>query len=115
MPRGAVQSLAQTCHGFAAGMIKFCERMNWGILGTALDHMSDRFKAGARADLLALAEVTFVKSRTARIFWDNGYKSVGAIAAADVKDLVPILLQVGQRSMVMGSSFRHAVIMGTQD
>lgn len=28
--RGAVQTLAQTCEGFAAGMIKFCEHMGWG-------------------------------------------------------------------------------------
>lgn len=46
LPRGAVQSLAQTCHGFAAGMIKFCERMNWGALVAVLDHFSDRLKAG---------------------------------------------------------------------
>lgn len=30
MPRGAVQNLAQTCQGFAAGMVKFCESMGWG-------------------------------------------------------------------------------------
>ena len=30
MPRGSVQTLAQTCEGFAAGMIKFCENMDWG-------------------------------------------------------------------------------------
>jgi DNA polymerase theta len=29
-PRGSVQTLAQTCQGFAAGMIKFCEQMGWG-------------------------------------------------------------------------------------
>lgn len=29
-PRGAVQNLSQTCQGFAAGMIKFCEYMGWG-------------------------------------------------------------------------------------
>ena len=29
-PRGSVQNLAQTCEGFAAGMIKFCEHMGWG-------------------------------------------------------------------------------------
>ncbi len=29
-PRGAVQNLAQTCEGFAAGMIKFCQHMGWG-------------------------------------------------------------------------------------
>ena len=30
MPRGIVQNLSQTCQGFAAGMIKFCELMGWG-------------------------------------------------------------------------------------
>jgi len=30
VPRGAVQTLAQSCQGFAAGMIKFCEHMDWG-------------------------------------------------------------------------------------
>ena len=46
LPRGIVQNLAQTCHGFAAGIIKFCERMNWGALAAVLDHYSDRLKAG---------------------------------------------------------------------
>lgn len=30
MPRGTVQTLSQTCQGFAAGMVKFCEQMGWG-------------------------------------------------------------------------------------
>lgn len=30
VPRGAVQNLAQASEGFAAGMIKFCQYMNWG-------------------------------------------------------------------------------------
>jgi len=64
-PRGMVQNLAQTCQGFAAGMIKFCEAMGWGAMAAALDHFSDRLKAGAKADLLALAKITFIKSRTA--------------------------------------------------
>lgn len=46
IPRGAVQTLAQTCQGFAAGMVKFCERMHWTALAAALDHMSVRLKAG---------------------------------------------------------------------
>jgi hypothetical protein len=44
--RGVIQNLAQTCHGFAAGMIKFCDRLGWGALAAALDHMSDRLRAG---------------------------------------------------------------------
>lgn len=31
-PRGSVQTLAQSCEGFAAGMIKFCESMDWGLV-----------------------------------------------------------------------------------
>ncbi|KAM0332357.1 hypothetical protein ACHAQA_002634 [Verticillium albo-atrum] len=91
--RGAVQTLSQTCHGFAAGMIKFCEQMGWGMMSAALDHFSDRLRAGARADLLALAKITFIKSRTARIFWENGYRSIAAVANADPKELTPILMQ----------------------
>ncbi|KAK0632277.1 P-loop containing nucleoside triphosphate hydrolase protein [Immersiella caudata] len=93
MPRGSVQSLAQTCEGFAAGMIKFCEVMDWGAIAAALCHFTDRLKAGARSDLLALAKITFVKSRTARIFWDNGFKTVAAVANADLNEILPVLLQ----------------------
>ncbi|EEY18630.1 conserved hypothetical protein [Verticillium alfalfae VaMs.102] len=85
--RGAVQTLSQTCTGFAAGMIKFCEQMGWGIMSAALDHFSDRLRAGARADLLALAKITFIKSRTARIFWESGYRSIAAVANADPREL----------------------------
>ncbi|PNP54374.1 hypothetical protein THARTR1_05581 [Trichoderma harzianum] len=92
-PRGSVQTLAQTCQGFAAGMIKFCEHMGWGIMAAALEHFSDRLMAGARTDLLELARIPFIKSRTARVFWENGYRTVGAIANADPKELVLILMQ----------------------
>ncbi|KAL7961463.1 P-loop containing nucleoside triphosphate hydrolase protein [Trichoderma compactum] len=92
-PRGSVQTLAQTCQGFAAGMIKFCEHMGWGIMAAALEHFSDRLMAGARTDLLELAKIPFIKSRTARVFWENGYRTVGAIANADPKELVLILMQ----------------------
>ncbi|KAL8923599.1 MAG: hypothetical protein Q9208_004546 [Pyrenodesmia sp. 3 TL-2023] len=90
--RGFVQTLAQTCEGFAAGMIQFCEILGWGMLKSVLQHMSDRLKAGARADLLELAQIPFVKSRTARIFWENGMRSLRAVAEADAKELVPLLL-----------------------
>lgn len=82
MPRGVVQSLSQTCQGFAAGMVKFCEHMGWGydgsfplaagkllnhssVMSAALDHYSDRLLAGARTELLELAKIPFIKSRTA--------------------------------------------------
>ena len=92
--RGFVQTLAQTCEGFAAGTIQFCERMGWGMLKSVLEHMSDRLKAGARADLLELARIPFVKSRTARVLWENGFKNLMTIAEANPEDIVPVLLMV---------------------
>lgn len=99
VPRGQVQTLSQSCHGFAAGMIKFCERMGWGILGAVLEHMLDRLRAGARADLLEMAQVVFVKSRMARIFWENGFKSVRALSEADPEVLVPIMALTQSRKL----------------
>ncbi|KAL4728623.1 hypothetical protein ACLX1H_005374 [Fusarium chlamydosporum] len=93
VPRGMVQNLSQTCQGFAAGMIKFCEQMGWGVMAAALDHFSDRLVAGARADLLALARIPFIKSRTARVFWENGFRTVATIANADPTELLPVLMQ----------------------
>lgn len=135
IPRGHVQNLAQTCHGFAAGMIKFCERMNWGALAAVLDHFSDRLKAGmctrginsfllshyllaqiallikpiagAKADLLALTKIPYVKSRTARIFWENGFKTVAAVAMADTKDLLPVLLIVCLIQIILSYLSNH--------
>lgn len=83
-PRGSVQTLSQTCHGFAAGVIKFCQHMDWGyashelhcnelltkiarLMAAALDHFSDRLLAGARTELLSLTKIPFIKSRTAYV------------------------------------------------
>ena len=90
--RGFVQSLSTTCHSFAAGIIKFCERMGWGMLAAILEHMADRLRAGARADLLDLARIPFVKSRTARALWENGYRSLRSVAEAEVGAIAQILL-----------------------
>lgn len=94
IPRGTVQTLAQQCHGFAAGIVKFCQRMNWGMMAAVLDHMRDRLEAGARADLLEMAQVAFVKSWTARCLRENGFRNLRALAEADPKDLVPVLMMV---------------------
>ena len=80
-------------------MIKFCERMGWGMLAAVLDQMVDRLRAGARADLLEMAQVTYVKSRMARILWENGLKSVRAVAEAEPADLLPIMMQAQSRKL----------------
>ncbi|KAJ5121824.1 Helicase C-terminal [Penicillium atrosanguineum] len=72
---------------------------HWHSNATAavLDHMRDRLETGSRADLLEMAQVTFVKSWTARLLRDNGFKNLRALAEADPKDLVPVLMMVNPR------------------
>jgi len=125
LPRGTIQNLSQTCHGFAAGMIKFCQRMatplsqtpttitapsttsssasviqdpqssGFSMLAAVLEHMQSRLYASARADLLEMAQVTFVKGRMARLLYENGFKSVRALSEADArKDILPIMMGV---------------------
>ena len=138
LPRGTIQNLAQSCHGFAAGMIKFCQRMatpithtppgqprnqddsmvgpdvqligagtparpavsssegaGFSMLAAVLEHMQSRLYAGARADLLEMAQVTFVKGRMARLLYENGFKSVRALSEADAKkDILPIMMSI---------------------
>ncbi|PFH61783.1 hypothetical protein XA68_16312 [Ophiocordyceps unilateralis] len=109
MARGTVQGLSQTCQGFAAGMIKFCEHMGWGVMAAALEHFSDRLIAGARTDLLALTKIPFIKSRTARVFWESGYRSVAAIANADPKELLPVLMQAQPNKARLKSNYDEKV------
>jgi DNA polymerase theta len=73
--------------------------MEWGMLGAVLEHMLDRLRAGARADLLEMAKVAFVKSRMARLFWENGFKSVRALSEAGAHDLVPVMMQAQARKL----------------
>lgn len=75
-------------------MIKFCQQMGWGMLAAVLEHMADRLRAGARADLLDLARITYVKSRTARVLWENGFRSVRSVAEAEAKEMVTMLMLV---------------------
>jgi DNA polymerase theta len=89
-----VQNLAQVCHGFAAGMVKFCQRIGWGMLAVVLDHMRDRLQACARVGLLEMARVAYVKSRTAGLLWENGFRTLRLLAEADAMDLVPVLMVV---------------------
>ncbi len=76
MTRGSVHYLPQTCHGFAAGMIKFFERMGGGMLGTEPDHIVGHLRTGTRANLLEMIQVTYVKSRMARILQESGLKKM---------------------------------------
>lgn len=82
--RGFIQQLSSTCRGFATTSATFCKVMGWTGLAVLLEHYSWRLDLGVKDDLMDLARIPFVKSYTARVFHENGLKTVAAVAAADV-------------------------------
>ncbi|MCJ1445115.1 MAG: hypothetical protein MMC23_005620 [Stictis urceolatum] len=90
--RGYLQSLLLSSQSVAGSAISFCTRMGWGMLAASLKHMCDRLLAGARADVLELARIPFVKSRTARILWENKYQNLRDVAEAHIEQLVDVLV-----------------------
>lgn len=85
--RGFIQQLSSTCRGFAATSATFCKVMGWTGLAVLLEHYSWRLDLGVKDDLMELARIPFVKSYTARVFYENGLKTIEAVAAADVSVL----------------------------
>lgn len=82
--RGFIQQLSSTCRGFATTSATFCKVMGWTGLAVLLEHYSWRLDRGVKDDLMQLARIPFVKSYTARVFHENGLKTVAAVAGADV-------------------------------
>ena len=103
MQRGQIQSFAQSAQTFASGMIKFCTRMGWGMLAAVLEHGVDRLLAGAKDDLLDLARIPYVKSRTARVLWENGFKNLNLVAEARPEALANVLM-LAQPSKRVGNA-----------
>lgn len=71
------------------------EASGFSMLAAVLEHMQSRLYASARADLLEMAQVTFVKGRMARLLYENGFKSVRSLSEADPKkDILPIMMSI---------------------
>ena len=96
--RGFLQNLSSTTSGFASMVQTFCSKLGWGNLALLLGGFKDRLAFGVRPDLLELAKLPYIKGFTARIFWENGMRSVSAIAESNVGDILPLLVKARSRS-----------------
>jgi len=90
--RGYVQSLATTCRGFAATTAAFCKVMGWTGLAVLVEHFSWRLDLGVGEELVNLARLPWVKSATARCFWENGLKSIEVVAETPVERLQEVMV-----------------------
>ena len=64
---------------------------DWFLVLVLQDFAAD---IGVRTDLLELTKLPYVKGFTARVFWERGLKSIGAVAESDVGDILPLLIKV---------------------
>ncbi|KAA8895247.1 P-loop containing nucleoside triphosphate hydrolase protein [Sphaerosporella brunnea] len=103
--RGFVQSLAATCRGFATTSAAYCKAMGWTGLAVLLEHYSWRLDLGVKDELVELARLPFVKSRTARCFWEAGVRTVEMVAEAGVDKVADLL----GRAMPSGSKGRGGI------
>jgi replicative superfamily II helicase len=90
--RGFVQSLATTCRGFAATTAAFCRVMGWSGLAVLVEHYSWRLDVGVAEELAGLARLPWVRSVTARVFWQHGLRSIEAVADAPVERVLAVLI-----------------------
>lgn len=97
--RGFIQQLAGTCRGFAVTSATFCKVMGWTGLAVLLEHYSWRLDMGVRDELMELARIPFVKSATARVFWECGLRTVEAVAGAEVGVVVEVLEKAQPRRL----------------
>lgn len=97
--RGFVQSLAASARGFAATSATFCRVMGWTGLAVLLDHYAWRLEVGVRDDLAQLARIVFVKSYTARVFWEAGLRGVEDVAKASLEKIGDALRDARPRKL----------------
>jgi replicative superfamily II helicase len=65
-------------------MANFAKHLGWADLEMLLTNMRKRLNSGVKADLLPLVEIPGVKKARARALWNGGFRSVQAVANADV-------------------------------
>jgi replicative superfamily II helicase len=97
--RGFVQSLATTCRGFAATSATYCQVMGWSGLAVLLEHYSWRLDLGVKDDLIDLAKLPFVKSFTARVFWECGLKNVEMVAKEGVEKVLEAIVKAQPKKL----------------
>jgi replicative superfamily II helicase len=97
--RGFVQSLSSTCRGFAATSATYCRAMGWSGLAVLLEHYAWRLDLGVKDDLIELAKLPWVKSATARVFWDCGLRSIEIVSKEGEEKVLEALVMAQPKKL----------------
>lgn len=89
--RGTLQMLQLTASTFAGMLATFCQRLQWTNLQLLIHQFQERLSFGVCADLIDLCRLPSMRSSHARLLFERGYTTVGALAMASADSVAQIL------------------------
>ena len=93
--RGDLQALQKEASIFCGMTITFCQKLNWDLLGSALESLAGRLGHGIQEELIPLVRIgTDMSGPRARVFFRAGYRSPIDIARADPAAIHKIILNL---------------------
>eukprot|EP00794_Sanderia_malayensis_P007880 gene7880-8731_t len=90
--KGLLQSLQSSASTFAGMVTKFCEKLGWRNLEILFEQFQSRLSFGVSRELCDLVRITSLNGTRARLLFNAGYHTVGAVAAASISDLTKLLV-----------------------
>ncbi|XP_066935179.1 DNA polymerase theta-like isoform X2 [Clytia hemisphaerica] len=89
--KGLLQSLQNSAATYAGMMTVFCKKLGWSCLEVLLEQFQSRLSFGVCRDLCNLVRISLLNRFTARLFYQNGFQTVSAIANASEKEISKLL------------------------
>lgn len=86
--KGLLQALQEKACTRAARVEAFCENLAWGDLAKLVAVIRNRIALGVKADIIALAEIPYVKGFRARVLHNAGIRTPEAIVGLGSVDFI---------------------------
>ena len=99
---------------FANMMVNFSRSMEWFGLERVLEAFVKRLGFGVKPDLVPLTQIKGVQASRARVLWNAGYKSVKAIAEAEVDVLLLRARLKSKSTRMLSKAAALGIIRGAQ-
>ena len=89
--KGMLQSLQSSAATFAGMVTVFCQKLGWTNLELLLSQFQSRLSFGIQRELCDLVRISLLNASRARMLYDAGYHTVGALASTSPADVETVL------------------------
>ena len=89
--KGLLQSLQNSASTFAGMVTKFCQKLGWRNLEMLVDQFQSRLSFGVTRELCDLVRISSLNGARARLLYNAGYHTVGALAVSSPNELRKLL------------------------